>query len=60
MVQHSIHYYSQDINGGLHLLATIHLKLQRLKYNIISFGGINIIFVGDCLQFPSINDMPLH
>jgi hypothetical protein len=45
---------------GCILLATIHLKLQRLKSNIISFGGINIIFVGDCLQFPPINDMPLH
>jgi len=45
---------------GCTLLATIHLKLQKLKSNILSFGGINIMFMGDFLQFPPINDTPLY
>jgi hypothetical protein len=45
---------------GCALLATIHLKLQKLKSNILPFGGINIMFMGDFLQFPPINDTPLY
>jgi hypothetical protein len=44
---------------GCTLLATKHLKLQINKYNILPFGGINIMFIGDFLQFPLINDTPL-
>jgi hypothetical protein len=45
---------------GCTLLATIHLKLQKLKFSILPFGGINIMFIGDVLQFPPINDTPLY
>jgi hypothetical protein len=45
---------------GCTLLATIHLKLQKLKFSILPFGGINIMFMGDVLQFPPINDTPLY
>jgi hypothetical protein len=45
---------------GCTLLATIHLKLQKLKFNMLPFGGINIKFMGDFLQFPSINDTPFN
>jgi len=36
---------------GCTLLATIHLKLQKLKSNILPFGGINIMFMGDFYNF---------
>jgi hypothetical protein len=45
---------------GCSLLATIHLKLQKLKSNILPFGGINIMFMGDFLHFLPINDTPLY
>jgi hypothetical protein len=45
---------------GCTLFATLHLKQHKLKYNILPFGGINIMFMGDFLQFPPINDTPLH
>jgi len=45
---------------GCILLATIHLKLQKLKSNILPFGRINIMFMGIFLQFPPINDTPLY
>jgi hypothetical protein len=45
---------------GCILLSMIHLKLQKLKYNILPFGGMNIMFMGDFLQFPAINDTPLY
>jgi hypothetical protein len=45
---------------GCTLLATIHLKLQKLKSNILPLGGINIMFIRIFLQFPPINDTPLH
>jgi hypothetical protein len=45
---------------GCTLLATIHLKLQKLESNILPFGGINIMFMGDFLQFPPISDTPLY
>ncbi len=45
---------------GYTLLATIHLKLQKLKSNILPFGGINIMFMGILLQFPPINNTPLY
>jgi hypothetical protein len=45
---------------GCTLLATIHLKLQKLKFSILPFGGINIMFIGDVLQLPLINDTPLY
>ncbi len=34
------------------MLITMHLKLQKLKSNILPFGGINIMFMGDFLHFP--------
>jgi hypothetical protein len=36
------------------------LKLQKLKYNILPFGGINIMLMGDFLQFLLINDTRLY
>jgi hypothetical protein len=36
---------------GCTLLATIHLKLQKLKSNILPFGGINIMFMGVFYNF---------
>jgi hypothetical protein len=42
------------------MLATMHLKLQKLKFNILPFGGINIMFMGDFLQFPSITGTLLY
>ncbi len=44
---------------GCTLLATMYLKLQKLKFNILPLGGINIMFMEDFLQFPTINDTPL-
>jgi hypothetical protein len=52
MAKYSIHYYRQNIHGKLHkLLATICLKVWKIKSNILPFGGINIIFMGNCYNF---------
>jgi uncharacterized membrane protein SirB2 len=45
---------------GCTLLDTIYLKLQKLKFRILPFGGINIMFMGDFSQFPPINDTLLY
>jgi hypothetical protein len=45
---------------GCTLLATIQLKLQKVESQILPFGGINILFMADFLQFPPINDTPLY
>jgi hypothetical protein len=42
------------------MLVTIHLKLQKLKSNISPFGGMNIMFTDDFLQFSPINDTQLY
>ncbi len=39
---------------GCTMFATMHLKLQKLKSSILPFGGFNIMFMGDFLQFPPI------
>jgi hypothetical protein len=39
------------------MLATMHLKLQKIKSNILPFGGV---FLGDYLQFPPITNTPLY
>jgi hypothetical protein len=36
---------------GCTLLTTLHLKLQKIKYNILPFGGINIMFIGVFYNF---------
>jgi len=41
------------------MLTTMHLKLQKLKSSILPFGGFNIMFIGDFLQFPPITNTPL-
>jgi len=45
---------------GCILLTMMHIKLHRLKCNILPFGRINIMFMGIFLQFPLINDTPLY
>jgi len=45
---------------GCNLLTTIHLKPQKLKYNILPFGAINIMFMGDIFKKIPINDTPLY
>jgi hypothetical protein len=45
---------------GYNMLVTMHLKLQKLKCNILPFGGINIMFMGDFLQFPTITNRPIY
>jgi hypothetical protein len=42
------------------MLVTMHLKLQKKKSNILPFGGINIMFMEDFLQFPPITNTPLY
>jgi hypothetical protein len=42
------------------MLVTMHLKLQKLKSNILPFGGIKIMFMGNFLQFPPITNRPLY
>jgi ATP-dependent DNA helicase PIF1 len=42
------------------MLFTMHLKLQKLKSNILPFRGVNIFFMGDFLQFPPITNTPLY
>jgi hypothetical protein len=40
------------------MLATMHLKLQKLKSKILPFGGKSKMFMGDFLQFsPIINTL---
>jgi hypothetical protein len=59
MAKYQIHHYQQNIYGKLHkLFAT--LKLRKMKSNILPLGGINIIFMGDFLQFFPINDTPSY
>jgi hypothetical protein len=45
---------------GCNMLVTMHLKLQKLKYNILPFDGMNIMFMGDFLQFPPIINTPFY
>jgi hypothetical protein len=44
----------------LHFACHNTLKITKTKSNIIPFGEINIMFMGDFLQFPPINDTPLY
>jgi len=44
---------------GCMMLATMHLKLQKLKSSILQFGGLNIMFMEDLLQFSFIIDTSL-
>jgi hypothetical protein len=46
---------------GCTMLANIHLKLQNLKSETQRpFGNINIMFLGDFIQFPHVTDSPLY
>jgi hypothetical protein len=45
---------------GCNMLVTIHLKLQKLKSNILPFCGMNIMFTDGFIQFSPINDTPLY
>ena len=38
------------------MLNFIHLQLQEIKGNVISFGGINIITIGDLYQLEPVKD----
>ncbi len=46
--------------AGCNMLATMHLKLQKLKSNILPFDGMNIMSMGDFLQFSPITNTPLY
>ncbi len=41
------------------MLVTMHLTSQKLQSNILQFGGLNIMFMGDFVQFSPIIDTPL-
>jgi hypothetical protein len=46
---------------GCTMLTKIHLKLQKLKSSPFKpFGGLNIMFLEDFMQFPPINDSTLY
>jgi hypothetical protein len=42
------------------MVATMHLKLQKLKSNILPFNGINIMFMRNFLQFSPLTDTLLY
>ncbi len=43
------------------MLTKMHIKLQMLKSSPLQpFGGLNIMFLGDFMQFPPISDMPFY
>jgi hypothetical protein len=44
---------------GCTMLATMHLKLQKLGCNILPFEELNIMFMGYFFQFPPITDTSL-
>jgi hypothetical protein len=52
--------YDEILIVGCILFATIYLKLHKLKYNLLPFRGINIIFMKDFLQFSPIIDTTLY
>lgn len=41
------------------ILNTIELRLQELKQNYDSFGGVNVLFFGDLFQLPPIAGTPI-
>jgi len=47
---------------GCTMLARIHFQLQKLKVKIFiqPFGGLNIMFLGDFMKFPLVNDTLLY
>jgi len=45
---------------GYNMFVIMHLKLYKLKSNILPFGQMNIMFMGSFLQFPSITNTPLY
>ncbi len=45
---------------GLKLLDKINARLQLAKGNNRTFGGVNVIFMGDFLQFQPVGDTPLY
>jgi hypothetical protein len=43
------------------MLTEIHIKLQKLKSSPLKpFGGLNMMFLGDFMQFPPISDTTLY
>jgi hypothetical protein len=44
---------------GCMMLVTMHLNLQKLKLNILPFGGFHIILMGDFKKIPPIIDTSL-
>jgi hypothetical protein len=45
---------------GCNMFVIIHLKLYKLKSNILPFGQMNIMFMVSFLQFPLIINTPLY
>jgi hypothetical protein len=44
---------------GCTMLVTMHVPPQKLQSSILQFGGLNIMFMGDFLQFLPIIETPL-
>jgi hypothetical protein len=42
------------------MLIDIHLKLQILKTNVLSFEGLNIMVIGNFMQSSQVNDLSLY
>ncbi|CAF1537756.1 unnamed protein product, partial [Didymodactylos carnosus] len=60
---HHVHYIFIDEMSmvGLHLLSQIHKLLCIAKSKSTEpFGGINVVFFGDFIQYPPVLDKPLY
>jgi hypothetical protein len=60
MAKYPIHHYPPNIYVRLHIACHNTLDTTKKKSNILPFGRINIMFMGDFLQFFPINDTPLY
>jgi hypothetical protein len=59
LAQYWIHDCWWNLNICSNMFVTLHLKLQKMKFNILPFCGINVMFMEDFLQFSPVIDAPL-